>query len=87
MANLNLSITDPMFDWIQQRVDSGQYSNVDDYFRDLISRDQLAENDTILSVDDIRRSIELGRLDSETFSADDVYAEIIQKIVEVGKSA
>jgi antitoxin ParD1/3/4 len=87
MATMNVSVPDPMRDWVQYRVESGQYASASDYFRDLIRRDQDAENSSLLSVEDIRRSIEQGRLEAETFSADEVYSEIKRKIVKVGELA
>lgn len=40
MASMNVSVPDPMRDWVQQRIESGQYASVSDYVRDLIRRDQ-----------------------------------------------
>ncbi|MDT8870769.1 type II toxin-antitoxin system ParD family antitoxin [Komagataeibacter rhaeticus] len=37
---MNISVPDPMRDWVQQRIDNGQYASVSDYVRDLIRRDQ-----------------------------------------------
>jgi antitoxin ParD1/3/4 len=41
MASMNVSVPDPMRDWVQDRVDSGQYASISDYVRDLIRRDQM----------------------------------------------
>ena len=41
MASMNISVPDPMRDWVQQRIESGQYASVSDYVRDLIRRDQM----------------------------------------------
>ena len=41
MASMNVSLPDPMRDWVQNRIDSGQYASVSDYVRDLIRRDQV----------------------------------------------
>ena len=41
MASMNVSLPDPMRDWVQNRIDSGQYATVSDYVRDLIRRDQV----------------------------------------------
>jgi antitoxin ParD1/3/4 len=41
MASMNVSVPDPMRDWVQQRIESGQYASVSDYVRDLIRRDQV----------------------------------------------
>lgn len=40
MASMNVSVPDPMRDWVQRRIDAGQYASVSDYVRDLIRRDQ-----------------------------------------------
>ena len=40
MASMNISLPDPMRDWVQARVDSGQYTGASDYVRELIRRDQ-----------------------------------------------
>ena len=40
MASMNVSLPDPMRDWVQNRLDSGKYASVSDYVRDLIRRDQ-----------------------------------------------
>jgi antitoxin ParD1/3/4 len=42
MASMNVSVPDPMRDWVQSRIDSGQYASVSDYVRDLIRKDQAA---------------------------------------------
>lgn len=40
MASMNISLPDPLRDYVQQRIDSGQYASASDYVRDLIRRDQ-----------------------------------------------
>jgi antitoxin ParD1/3/4 len=45
MATMNVSLPDPMRDYVQNRIDSGQYASVSDYVRDLIRRDQNATVD------------------------------------------
>ncbi|WP_308720806.1 type II toxin-antitoxin system ParD family antitoxin [Komagataeibacter xylinus] len=40
MASMNVSVPELMRDWVQRRIDSGQYASVSDYVRDLIRRDQ-----------------------------------------------
>ena len=40
MATMNVSLPDPLRDFVQQRIDSGQYASVSDYVRDLIRHDQ-----------------------------------------------
>jgi antitoxin ParD1/3/4 len=41
MATMNVSLPDAMKGWVEQRAQSGHYSNASDYVRDLIRRDQL----------------------------------------------
>jgi antitoxin ParD1/3/4 len=40
MATMNVSLPDPMKEWVEDQVKTGHYSNVSDYVRDLIRRDQ-----------------------------------------------
>jgi antitoxin ParD1/3/4 len=68
-----------MRDWVQSRIESGEYASVSDYVRDLIRRDQnaLARQ---LKVDDIRRTIEESRAMGRTLTADEVFARIEDKL-------
>lgn len=40
MATMNVSLPDPMKDWVEGQTRGGRYSNASDYVRDLIRRDQ-----------------------------------------------
>jgi antitoxin ParD1/3/4 len=40
MATMNISVPDPMKDWVQAQVDEGKYASSSDYVRDLIRKDQ-----------------------------------------------
>ena len=40
MATMNISLPDPMKDWVEGQAKTGRYSNSSDYVRDLIRRDQ-----------------------------------------------
>ena len=40
MASMNISLPDPLRDYVQERIDSGHYASASDYVRDLIRRDQ-----------------------------------------------
>ena len=40
MTTLNISLPDNMKTWISQRLTGGDYSNISDYIRSLIRRDQ-----------------------------------------------
>ena len=40
MATMNVSLPDPMKDWVESRAATGRYANASDYVRDLIRKDQ-----------------------------------------------
>jgi antitoxin ParD1/3/4 len=40
MATMNVSLPDPMKQWVERQADTGRFSNASDYVRDLIRRDQ-----------------------------------------------
>ncbi len=40
MATMNVSLPDPMKEWVEAQTLTGRYSNASDYVRDLIRRDQ-----------------------------------------------
>lgn len=40
MATMNVSIPDPMKEWVDTQANGGRYSNASDYVRALIRRDQ-----------------------------------------------
>ena len=79
MASMNVSVPKSMRDWVQSRIESGEYASVSDYIRDLIRRDQnaLARQ---LKVDDIRQTIEESRAMGRTLTADEVFARIEDKL-------
>ncbi len=41
MATMNISLPDQMKAWAERQAEDGHFSNVSDYMRDLIRRDQL----------------------------------------------
>ena len=40
MATMNVSLPDPMKEWVNAQAETGRYGNASDYVRDLIRRDQ-----------------------------------------------
>ena len=44
MATMNISVPDPMKDWVQAQIDGGKYASSSDYMRDLIRKDQEEKN-------------------------------------------
>ncbi|MBB6488507.1 type II toxin-antitoxin system ParD family antitoxin [Rhizobium lusitanum] len=71
MATMNVSLPDPMKDWVEAQAKTGRYSNASDYVRDLIRRDQ-ARNDKIAAmqrfVDDGLKSGVGSRSKNELFA-------------------
>ena len=72
MATMNVSLPDPMKDWVEAQAKTGRYSNASDYVRDLIRRDQ-ARTDKIAEmqrfVDDGIKSGVGTRSKDELFNA------------------
>ena len=64
MASMNFSLPDPMRDYVQRRIDSGQYASVSDYMRDLIRRDQSETLDVERWLQELDASIERGLEDA-----------------------
>lgn len=79
MATMNVSLPDPMKDWVEAQAKTGRYSNASDYVRDLIRRDQ-ARTDKIAEmqrfVDDGIESGVGNRSAAELFAAAASRAEI-----------
>jgi antitoxin ParD1/3/4 len=68
-----------MREWVQRRIESGEYASASDYVRDLIHRDQNRQARQ-LSVEDIRQTIEEGRAAGETSPAEDAFGRIEDKL-------
>ncbi|GLS28729.1 antitoxin ParD1/3/4 [Mesorhizobium albiziae] len=72
MATMNVSLPDPMKEWVEAQAETGRYANASDYVRDLIRRDQ-ERNDRIAAmrrfVDDGLRSGIGNRSRDELFAA------------------
>ncbi len=65
MATMNVSVPDPMRDWIQSRIESGRYATVSDYVRDLIRKDQAATEDQQRWLASLDLSIERALADAD----------------------
>lgn len=65
MASMNVSLPDPMRDFVQRRIDAGHYASVSDYVRDLIRRDQGETQDVERWLLELDTSIERGLADAE----------------------
>ena len=87
MATMNISVPDPMRDWVQTRIDSGRYMSVSDYLRDLIRKDQEAANTRRLSVADIRHTIAESRERGDVLPADTVFDRIEARLKNMAGDA
>lgn len=76
MATMNVSLPDPMKDWVEAQTKTGRYSNASDYVRDLIRRDQ-TRNDKVAAM---QRFVDAG-LESGvgTRSKDQLFAEAMAR--------
>lgn len=57
MTSMNVSLPDQMKNWVELRIENGEYHNASEYVRDLIRRDQQEHQRT----EAFRAAIEAGR--------------------------
>ena len=43
MTNINVSLPEPMREWVEAQIKAGRYGNLSEYVRELIRRDQKRE--------------------------------------------
>lgn len=60
MATMNISLPDPMKNWISKQIAEGKYSSSSDYVRDLIRRDQEYREKQKALQDAISKGLEYG---------------------------
>ena len=60
MATMNISLPNPMREWVEQQIQGGRYSNNSDYVRDLIRRDQEQRDKTLALQQAITQGLESG---------------------------
>lgn len=60
MATMNVSLPDPMKEWVEEQVGGGLYSNASDYVRDLIRQDQETRNKRELLVKALKKGERSG---------------------------
>jgi len=82
MATMNVSVPDPMRDWVQSQIEGGKYASVSDYVRDLIRRDQEiseGQNRWLAALD---RAVQMGLADEAAghmIDAQDVFDRLETK--------
>jgi antitoxin ParD1/3/4 len=72
MATMNVSLPDPMKDWVESRTHDGRFSNASDYVRHLIRKDQERQAAIAALQGEITAGIESGaprKLDSVALKA------------------
>lgn len=74
MASMNVSLPDPMRDWVQGRIDSGQYASASDYVRDLIRHDQQIADERTALVNDLIEGEQSG---VSSLKVLDILAEVL----------
>ncbi len=79
MATMNVSLPHPMKDWVESRTKNGRYSNVSDYVRDLIRRDQFCQQ----AIEEMQGVIEDG-LNSGEARSFDMSAYLLDKTAGAG---
>ncbi|MDE3116520.1 MAG: type II toxin-antitoxin system ParD family antitoxin [Pseudomonadota bacterium] len=70
MATMNVSLPEPMKEWVEAQAQTGRYANTSDYIRDLIRRDQERMNKIAALQTLITEGLESGapqELDRDTF--------------------
>ena len=72
MATMNISMPDPMRDWVQEQIEGGKYASSSDYVRDLIRQDQTRADKVQALQAAITKGVESG---ISTKSMDDILAE------------
>ncbi len=81
---MNISLPDPMRDFVQQRIDSGLYASVSDYVRDLIRRDQgIAENEARWLAE-LDASIAQGLAELDAGGGEDLHTACAEIRAEIG---
>lgn len=74
MASMTISLPDGMRDFVQDRIDSGQYGSASDYVRDLIRRDQGGIEDEERWLRDLDASLAESRAEMEAGGGHDLDA-------------
>ena len=61
MAQLQITMPESLNDWIEAKVQTGRYVDVSDYLRDLVRRDQEANDDLLDALEEAAASGDSGR--------------------------
>jgi antitoxin ParD1/3/4 len=83
MAQMNVSIPDKLKGWAEHRVAEGRYSSTSDYVRDLIRRDQEAEEQKQREIERLRAAWDEGLASGEAVPLADDWAD---RVIARGKA-
>ena len=73
MIRHTISVPEPMSQYIESQISSGQYGNVSEYFRDLIRRDQERRQ---LAIHELRKMVDAAEASGiSTLSMSEIKAE------------
>lgn len=73
MAKITISMPDRMSEYVSARIESGQYGNVSEYFRDLVRRDRERREAAIAELRDMLDKAEASGVSEK--SMDDIMRE------------
>lgn len=77
MATMNISLPDPMKQWVEGQAQTGRYSNASDYVRDLIRRDQ----ERAMKIAHMQALVDEGRASGASIrSVEDIFAEAAARV-------
>jgi antitoxin ParD1/3/4 len=81
MATMNVSLPEPMKDWVEAQVATGRYANVSDYIRDLI-RDAQERQDALEEFDRLVEGAEASGLSDAT--PDEIWTRAVERARAMG---
>ena len=76
MATMNISLPDPMKEWVETQAETGRYANVSDYVRDLIRRDQVRNEKIAAMQRQVDKSLKSG---VSTMTKDEIFAMAVKR--------
>lgn len=79
MAQMNISIPEALKGWAEARVAGGRYSSTSDYVRDLVRRDQEAEERKAREIERLRAAWNEGLASGEPVEGNFDVEEIVRR--------
>ena len=81
MGTMNISLPDPMKNWVEDQAKSGRYANSSDYVRDLIRRDRMRHE----AIAEIQAAVDAGLASGPAKSLDRNAFKTRMRAQHVGK--